>query len=70
MNTEDTKDVKPVRYSYAFTSALLVGGAAISLLTGYPAGAQVAPRCAPEAPQASFGELEGIPRDSKNPAIP
>ncbi len=31
-----------MRYSYAFTSALLVGGAAISLLTGYPAGAQVA----------------------------
>jgi len=31
-----------VRYSYAFTSALLAGGAAISLLTGYPAGAQVA----------------------------
>ncbi|WP_420807535.1 Do family serine endopeptidase [Aurantiacibacter odishensis] len=34
--------MKPVRYSYAFTSALLAGGAAISLLTGYPAGAQVA----------------------------
>nr|WP_233548506.1 Do family serine endopeptidase [Aurantiacibacter zhengii] len=31
-----------MRYSYAFTSALLAGGAAISLLTGYPAGAQVA----------------------------
>ncbi|RPF71139.1 Do family serine endopeptidase [Aurantiacibacter spongiae] len=36
------KDVKPVRYSYGITSALLAGGAAISLLTGYPAGAQVA----------------------------
>lgn len=31
-----------MRYSYSITSALLVGGAAISLLTGYPAGAQVA----------------------------
>ena len=39
---KDTKDVKPVRYSYGITSALLVGGAAISLITGYPAGAQVA----------------------------
>ncbi len=36
------KDVKPVRYSYGITSALLAGGAAISLITGYPAGAQVA----------------------------
>ena len=34
--------MKPVRYSYAITSALLLGGAAITLLTGYPAGAQVA----------------------------
>ena len=39
---EDKKDVKPVRYSYAITSALLLGGAAISLVTGHPAGAQVA----------------------------
>jgi len=31
-----------VRYSYGITSALLLGGAAISLLTGQPAGAQVA----------------------------
>lgn len=36
------KDVKPVRLSYGITSALLIGGAAISLATGYPAGAQVA----------------------------
>ena len=36
------KDEKPVRYSYGITSALLAGGAAITLLTGYPAGAQVA----------------------------
>ncbi len=39
---EDEKDVKPVRYAYSVTSALLVGGAAISLATGYPAGAQFA----------------------------
>lgn len=31
-----------VRYVYGLTSALLVGGAAISLITGNPAGAQVA----------------------------
>jgi len=31
-----------VRYAYGLTSALLVGGAAISLVTGFPAGAQVA----------------------------
>ncbi|WP_126176546.1 Do family serine endopeptidase [Tsuneonella rigui] len=31
-----------MRYSYGLTSALLVGGAAISLITGNPAGAQVA----------------------------
>lgn len=36
------KDVKPVRYAYGFTTALLLGGAALSLTTGYPAGAQVA----------------------------
>ena len=39
---EDEKDVKPVRYAYSVTSALLIGGAAVSLVTGYPAGAQVA----------------------------
>jgi len=33
--------VKPVRYVYGISSALLAGGAAISLITGYPAGAQV-----------------------------
>ncbi|MEY4160526.1 MAG: hypothetical protein RLZZ136_1147 [Pseudomonadota bacterium] len=37
-----TKDVKPVRYAYSITSALLLGGAALSLVTGIPAGAQVA----------------------------
>jgi serine protease Do len=31
-----------VRYSYAITSAMLLGGAALSLITGNPAGAQVA----------------------------
>ncbi len=31
-----------MRYSYGITSALLAGGAAISLITGHPAGAQVA----------------------------
>jgi serine protease Do len=31
-----------VRYVYGISSALLIGGAAISLATGYPAGAQVA----------------------------
>jgi serine protease Do len=34
--------VKPVRYAYGLTTALLLGGAAISLATGHPAGAQVA----------------------------
>ncbi len=31
-----------MRYVYGLTTALLVGGAAVSLTTGYPAGAQVA----------------------------
>ena len=31
-----------MKYVYGLTSALLVGGAAVSLMTGYPAGAQVA----------------------------
>ena len=34
--------MKPVRYSYGITAALLAGGAAISHFTGQPAGAQVA----------------------------
>lgn len=34
--------MKPVRYSYGITAALLAGGAAASLITGMPAGAQVA----------------------------
>ena len=36
------KDTCPVRYAYGFTGALLIGGAALSLTTGFPAGAQVA----------------------------
>lgn len=34
--------MKPVRYAYGLTAALLLGGAAASLTTGYVAGAQVA----------------------------
>jgi serine protease Do len=39
---KEKEEVKPVRYSYGITAALLASGAAISLLTGMPAGAQVA----------------------------
>jgi serine protease Do len=39
---EEIKDVKPVRYAYGLTTALLLGGATASLITGMPAGAQVA----------------------------
>jgi serine protease Do len=53
--------VKPVRYSYGITTALLAGGAAISLITGQPAGAQVAQnddRVVPRAgAPASFADL-------------
>jgi serine protease Do len=34
--------VKPVRYAYGLTTALLLGGATLSLVTGHPAGAQQA----------------------------
>lgn len=34
--------MKPVRYVYGLSTALLLGGASVSLMTGYPAGAQVA----------------------------
>ena len=37
-----TEGQSPVRYAYGLTSALLLGGAAVSLVTGLPAGAQVA----------------------------
>jgi serine protease Do len=36
------KDVHKMRFSYGITAALLTGGAAVSLITGIPAGAQVA----------------------------
>ena len=53
--------MKPVRYSYGLTAALLAGGAAISLITGQPAGAQVAQnddRVVPRAgAPASFADL-------------
>ncbi len=64
-NLKDEEDLKPVRYSYAISAALLAGGATISLLTGYPAGAQVAQndagqigRAVPRAgAPASFADL-------------
>lgn len=54
-----------VRYVYGLTSALLVGGAAMTLITGHPAGAQVAQneteamqRIVPKAgAPASFADL-------------
>jgi len=39
---KENKDVKPVRYAYGLTTALLLSGAAVSLATGQPVGAQVA----------------------------
>jgi serine protease Do len=51
--------VKPVRYSYGITSALLLGGAAISLITGVPAGAQVAQNDA--RPMAAIVPRAGAP---------
>lgn len=39
---KDQEDVNKVRYIYGLSSALLVGGAAVSLITGQPLGAQVA----------------------------
>lgn len=54
-----------MRYAYGLTSALLIGGASLSLVTGHPAGAQVAQnediRIAGAVPRAgapeSFAEL-------------
>jgi serine protease Do len=62
---KDQKDVNNVRYVYGLSSALLVGGAAISLITGSPLGAQVAQnddavmnRVVPvEGAPASFADL-------------
>ena len=34
--------MKPVRYVYGLSTALLIGGATVSLVTGHPAGAQTA----------------------------
>lgn len=42
LKDKDQKDVNKVRYVYGLSSALLVGGAAVSLITGSPLGAQVA----------------------------
>ncbi len=57
--------MKPVRYAYGLTTALLLGGATATLVTGFPAGAQVAQneasqmaRVAPRAgAPASFADL-------------
>lgn len=38
----EQEETKPVRYVYGLTTALLVGGASLSLATGFPAEAQVA----------------------------
>jgi serine protease Do len=46
--------VKTVRYAYGVTTALLLGGAALSLTTGLPAGAQVA--------QNDAREMQAVPR--------
>jgi serine protease Do len=47
-----------VRYVYGISSALLIGGAAISLATGQPAGAQVSQPIVPRAnAPASFADL-------------
>ncbi len=51
--------MKPVRYVYGISSALLIGGAAISLATGYPAGAQIAQNDASEI--RSFAPRSGAP---------
>ncbi|MEO6041474.1 MAG: Do family serine endopeptidase [Croceibacterium sp.] len=48
-----------MRYSYGITAALLTGGAAISLITGWPAGAQVAQNDA--RPMANVVPRAGAP---------
>ncbi len=65
LKDKDQEDVNKVRYVYGLSSALLVGGAAISLITGSPLGAQVAQnddtvmnRVVPvEGAPASFADL-------------
>jgi len=62
---KEQEDVKPVRYAYSVTTALLLGGATLSLVTGLPAGAQVAQNEASEMSRvvpragapASFADL-------------
>lgn len=48
--------MKPVRYVYGLSTALLLGGATVSLVTGNPAGAQVA-----QNDQAAMARV--VPRD-------
>ena len=52
--------MKPVRYSYGITSALLAGGAAMTLITGIPAGAQVA--------QNDAAQINRVVRSGATPA--
>jgi len=49
---KEYEDVKPVRYAYGLTTALLLGGATLSLATGFPAGAQIAQNEAGQISQA------------------
>jgi serine protease Do len=65
--------VKPVRYSYGITAALLAGGAAVSLITGQPAGAQVAQNDAREmrgvVPRAGAPESFADLTEQLQPAV-
>ena len=65
--------MKPVRYSYGITAALLASGAAISLITGQPAGAQVAQNDAREisrvVPRAGAPESFADLTDQLAPAV-
>ncbi|WP_230079817.1 Do family serine endopeptidase [Alteripontixanthobacter maritimus] len=62
-----------MRYVYGLTSALLMGGAAISLSTGYPAGAQVAQnddrRMAQVVPRAGAPESFADLTEQLQPAV-
>lgn len=60
----EQEETKNVRYAYGVTSALLLGGAALSLATGLPVGAQIAQNdaqqmqsVAPRGAHASFADL-------------
>ena len=65
--------MKPVRYSYGITAALLAGGAAISVITGQPAGAQVAQNDAREmrsvVPRAGAPESFAALTEQLAPAV-